>query len=55
MILSTNIGTPAYMDIRISAGKPYDMSVDIYALGMIFYSMFKGSGIYDKCKTVAEL
>ena len=48
-MLSSQVGTPAYMDNRIVAEKPYDMSVDIYSLGMTLVSIFKGKGIYDRC------
>ena len=51
VVMSTNIGTPAYSDGRIEGGKPYDMSVDIYSLGMTFLSIFKGKGYFDDCCT----
>ena len=47
--MMSHIGSPGYMDNRVLQGKPYDISVDIYALGMIFLSVFKGSGIFDQC------
>ena len=39
------------MDERVNIGDPYDQTVDIYALGMIFYAIFTGEGIYDNCGT----
>mgnify|MGYP001500526028 CR=1 FL=1 len=50
-VLASRIGSPAYWDRRMTNGDPYDMTVDIYALGMIFYSIFKGKGIYDECSS----
>ena len=46
MVMMSQIGTPAYMDNRVAEGKPYDMSIDIFAMGMIFLSIFKGKGIF---------
>jgi fused-like protein len=53
-VMSSHVGSPAYMDGRVRAGY-YDQSVDIYSLGMVFISIFKGKGIYDDCANMAEL
>jgi serine/threonine protein kinase len=55
VVLRSHIGTPAYMDKRISTGEPYDMSVDIYAMALVFFSIFKGKGIYDDCSNHTEM
>jgi hypothetical protein len=47
------IGTPAYSDDRIVDGLTYDLSADVYSLGMIFLFIFKGAGIFDNCSDVA--
>ena len=38
------------MDLRVTDGNQYDITVDIYSLGLIFYAIFKGKGIFDHCK-----
>lgn len=49
--MASQVGSLAYMDKRITDGNPYDLSVDIYAMGMIFLSIFKGKGLYDECQS----
>jgi serine/threonine protein kinase len=45
--MMSRVGSPAYMDQRISDGSPYDISVDIYAFGLIIFCIYKGKGLYD--------
>ena len=47
--MKSHIGSPAFMDKRVSHQEIYDISVDVYSMGMIFYFIFKGKGIYDHC------
>lgn len=54
-MMMTQAGTLAYMDKRVTSGEPYDMSVDIYSLGMIFLYIYKGTGLFDNCKDKYEL
>lgn len=54
-MLYTKIGSAAYMDKRVIDGTAYDLTVDIYALGMVFYAIFKGRGLFDRCKNEGEL
>lgn len=53
--MNSRIGSPAYWDRRINNGDPYDMSVDIYALGLVFVAVFKGKGIFDECSSLYTL
>lgn len=55
MVMISQIGTPAFMDNRVAEGKPYDLSVDIFAMGMIFLSIFKGKGIFEQCSSKSEM
>lgn len=48
-VMETQIGSPAYWDRPLSMAVPYDQTVDIYAMGMVFISIFKGKGLYDEC------
>jgi len=51
----SRIGSPAYMDQRISDNDPYDMTVDIYAFGLIIFCIYKGKGLYDECQNMQIL
>lgn len=53
--MSTIVGSPAYMDHRMVNGNPYDISVDIYALGLIIFFIYKGKGLYDECRSIYTL
>jgi len=39
------------MDDRVMSAEDYDLTVDIYSLGLVYYSIFNGKGIFDSCKT----
>lgn len=54
-VLQSRVGSPAYMDKRMTKGDNYSLSVDIYAMGIIFYFMWKKEGIFDRCQTEAQL
>lgn len=49
------VGSPAYMDDRIMQNEDYDLTVDIYSLGLVFTSIFTGKGIFDYCKSRREI
>lgn len=46
-IMTSRVGSPAYMDDRVEKQQNYDNTADIYSLGMVFLCIFKGKGIYD--------
>lgn len=46
-IMTSRVGSPAYMDERVDKQQNYDNTADIYSLGMVFLCIFKGKGIYD--------
>lgn len=46
------IGSAQYMDKRVNCSEPYDISVDIYSLGLVFFYIFKERGIFDNCNPV---
>ena len=54
MITRTEIGTPMYMDPAVSEGK-YTNKCDIYSLGLVFYFILAGHGLFDKCQTKGQL
>ena len=43
------------MDKRITFGELYDTSADIYSMGLLFYFIFKGRGIFDDCGSVPQI
>lgn len=47
--MESRIGSYPYMDNRILDNNPYDMTVDIYAFGLIIFYIYKGKGLYDEC------
>jgi len=50
-MLYSVVGSPAYMDERIMKNEDYgyDLTADIYSLGLVYSSIFNifGKGIYD--------
>ena len=40
-------GTPVYMSQQLFSKKPYDKSVDIFALGTLFYEIYTGQIPYN--------
>jgi|LakMenEpi03Aug12_release.lakeMendotaPanAssembly.Ray.scaffolds.fasta_scaffold1571628_1 hypothetical protein len=53
--MSSKLGSPAYMDLRVADNNPYDMTVDIYALGLIIFCIYKGKGLYDECPNLYNI
>jgi serine/threonine protein kinase len=53
--MTSRVGSPAYMDDRVDKRQDYDNTADIYSLGMVFISIFKGKGIYDECTSFSDL
>lgn len=39
-------GTPTYMAQELFLKKPYDLTIDIFALGTLFYEMYSGKVPY---------
>lgn len=54
-MLTSRVGSPAYMDYRVGRHQGYDHTADLYSLGMVFLWMFEGKGIYDECKSYTDL
>lgn len=54
-VLTSKVGSPAYMDPRVGSQKGYNNTADLYSLGMVYVWMFEGKGIYDECRSVTEL
>jgi len=50
-VICSVVGSPAYMDDRIMQCEKYDLTVDIYSLGLVFLSIFKGKGLFDNYKS----
>lgn len=53
--MDSRVGSPAYMDQRVLDNSPYDMSVDIYAFGLIIFFIYKSKGLYDECRNVQSI
>jgi serine/threonine protein kinase len=54
-VLTSRVGSPAYMDERVDKRQEYDNTADIYSLGMIYLCIYKGKGIYDECINFTDL
>jgi serine/threonine protein kinase len=54
-VLTSRVGSPAYMDDRVEKNQNYDNTADIYSLGMLYLCIFQGKGIYDDCRSVTDI
>jgi serine/threonine protein kinase len=54
-VLTSRVGSPAYMDYRVGRRQEYDHTADLYSLGMVFLWVFAGKGIYDECNGLTDL
>lgn len=60
LLANTSIGTPYYMSPEIVNGKPYNYSVDFWALGCLIYNYltnkypFEASNITSLCKKILK-
>jgi serine/threonine protein kinase len=45
--LRTQVGTPLWMAPEVIKNEPYDLSADVYSLGLIFYEILTGKLPYD--------
>jgi serine/threonine protein kinase len=45
--LRTQVGTPLWMAPEVIKNEPYDLSADVYSLGLIFYEILAGKLPYD--------
>ena len=49
------VGTPIYIAPEVFEGKPAHPSSDVYALGVVLWSMLTGQRPFDECKDFGEI
>lgn len=49
------VGTPRFFAPEQARGKPLDHRADIYAMGLVLYTLLVGRGPFDDAKTILEM
>jgi serine/threonine-protein kinase len=49
------VGTPRFFAPEQARGKPLDHRADIYAMGLVLYTLVAGRGPFDDCTTILEM
>lgn len=49
------VGTPRFFAPEQARGKPLDARADIYAMGLVLYSLLAGRGPFDEAKNITEM